>query len=216
MLRALVTGFEPFGSESINASHEAVRRLPARIGMLEITTAQLPTSYARCGAALQREIQRVEPAIVLCVGEAGERMALNIERVAINVRDARIADNDGAQPVDIPVVSGAPAAYFATLPVRAIHAALTAAGLPVVVSNSAGTFVCNHAFYALMHFTATAGAKLRGGFLHVPCWRSDPSATTSAAGNASMTLDEIVRGIGIVLEVSAAPAAAALSEPRRS
>ena len=152
-------------------------------------------------AALEREIRRVGPAIVLCVGEAGDRTALNIERIAVNVQDARIADNDGAQPVDLPVVSGAPAAYFATLPVRAIHAALTAAGLPAEISNSAGTFVCNHAFYALMHFAATTGNKLHGGFLHVPGWRSDATQNAGA-----MRLADIVRGIVIALEVSAAHA----------
>ena len=206
MPRALVTGFAPFGGATLNASHAAVSRLPARIGALEVLTAQLPTSYARCGAALTREIQRVDPAIVLCVGEAGERMALNIERVAVNVQDARIADNDGAQPIDVPVVIDAPVAYLATLPVRAIHAALTAARLPAVISNSAGTFVCNHAFYTLMHFVATSGVKLRGGFLHVPDWRHDPPAPTRGTGDAPMTLDDITRGIVITLEVSAARA----------
>ena len=195
-MHALVTGFEPFGGENVNASYEAVRRLPPRMGALDITTAQLPTSYARAGPALLREIERVKPAIVLCVGEAGERTDLNIERIAINVQDARLPDNDGAQPVDTPVVATAPAAYFATLPVRKIHAALTAAGLPSVISNSAGTFVCNHAFYTLMHFAATQRTGLRGGFLHVPCWRE--------AGGAVMPLDDIVRGITIALETAAA------------
>lgn len=195
-MRALVTGFEPFGGAGLNASYEAVRRLPPRLGALDIVTAQLPTSYARCGAALMREIGRTAPDIVLCVGEAGERTALNVERVAINMQDARIADNDGAQPVDAPVIAGAPAAYFATLPVRAIHAALVAAGLPAVVSNSAGTFVCNHLFYTLLHFAAAAGTKLRGGFLHVPCWRSDAAP--------AMTLEDIERGIRVALDAAAA------------
>ena len=122
------------------------------------------------------------------------RTELNIERIAINVQDARLADNDGAQPVDTPVIDAAAAAYFATLPVRKIHAALTAAGLLSVVSNSAGTFVCNHVFYTLLHFAATQSAELRGGFLHVPSWR--------AAGGAIMPLDDIVRGIVIALETS--------------
>ena len=120
-MRALVTAFEAFGGARANASSAAVTRLPARIGALDIVTAQLPTSYARSGAALIREIERVKPTLVLCVGEAGERHELNVERVAINVQDARLADNDGAQPIDVPVLKDAPAAYFATLPVRAIH-----------------------------------------------------------------------------------------------
>jgi len=194
-MRALVTGFEPFDGASLNASYEAVRRLPQRIGALDVTTAQLPTSYARAGSALLRETERTQADIVLCVGEGSERVELNIERIAINVQDARIPDNDGAQPVDTPVVDAAPAAYFARLPVRKIHAALTAAGLPSIISNSAGTFVCNHVFYTLMHFAATRSSGIRGGFLHVPCWREP--------GTAVMPLDDIVRGIAIALEVSA-------------
>ena len=207
-MRALVTGFEAFGGAGANASNAAVARLPARLGSLEIATAQLPTSYARSGATLVREIERVKPALVLCVGEAGERHELNVERIAINVQDARIADNDGAQPVDVPIVNGASAAYFATLPVRAIHAALLDARLPAMVSNSAGTFVCNHVFYTLMYCAATARAKFNAGFMHVPAWREQTSAATT---NAAMTLDDIVRGITIALEVSAAHASPPVS-----
>jgi len=202
-MRALVTGFEAFGGAGTNASFAAVARMPARIGALDIVSAQLPTSYARSGVALIREIERVQPALVLCVGEAGERTELNVERAAINMQDARIADNDGARPVDASIVDHAPAAYFATLPVRAIHNALISAHLPAALSNSAGTFVCNHVFYMLMHFAATTRAKLIGGFLHVPAWRENERAA------ATMTLDDIVRGIAIALEVSAA------SDPRR-
>jgi pyroglutamyl-peptidase len=198
-MRALVTGFDPFAGADANASYEAVRRLPPRIGGLDITTAQLPTSYARSGAALEREIARVRPAIVLCVGEAGERTALNIERVAINVQDARIRDNDGRQPLDAPVVAGGPAAYFATLPIRTIEEALRTAGLAVEISNSAGTFVCNHVFYTLMHFSTTSAAKFRAGFFHVPSLRGQ---TTGKTAVAPMTLDDIVRGIRIALETS--------------
>jgi pyroglutamyl-peptidase len=198
-MRALVTGFEPFDGATVNASYEAVRRLPSRSGGLDIITAQLPTSYARSGAALEREIARARPDIVLCAGEAGERMALNIERIAINLQDARIADNDGRQPVDMPVVAGGPAAYLATLPVRAIEEALRTAGLAVEISNSAGTFVCNHVFYTLMHFSTISAAKFRAGFLHVPSLRAQPMAN---AATPPMTLDDIVRGIRIALEVA--------------
>jgi pyroglutamyl-peptidase len=198
-MRALVTAFEAFGGARANASAAAVARLPARIGALAVVTAQLPTSYARSGAALIREIERIEPTLVLCVGEAGERHELNVERIAINVQDARLADNDGAQPIDVPVLKDAPAAYFATLPARAIHDALIAAHVPATVSNSAGTFVCNHVFYTLMHFAATAKPKISGGFLHVPAWRAD-------SASPAMTLDDIVRGITIALEISAAHA----------
>ena len=202
-MRALVTGFEPFGGDKINASYEAVRRLPDSIGLLDITKTLLPTSYARAGAALEQAIARASPDIVLCVGEASERPALNIERIAINVQDARIPDNDGAQPLDVPVVRGGPAAYFATLPIKAIEEALVAACLTAEISNSAGTFVCNHVFYSLLHLAARKDATFRGGFLHVPCLHK-PAMGDNAA--SPMALDSIVRGIRIALETTLATA----------
>jgi len=196
-MRVLVTGFDPFGGERVNASLEAVRRLPARIGALEIATATLPTSYSRSLPALEAAIARARPELVLCVGQAGERAALCVERVAVNVQDARIPDNDGAQPADTPVVAGGPAAYLATLPVRAAIAALHAEALPAELSMSAGTFVCNHVFYGLMHLAATRGHAFRGGFLHVPCLPQQ-----APAGAPTLALDEIVRGVRIVLETA--------------
>jgi pyroglutamyl-peptidase len=198
-MKALVTGFDPFGGERANASLEAVRRLPARIGKLEIVTAALPTSYARSIPALEAAIARAGPEIVLCVGEAGDRSLLSVERVAVNVQDARIPDNDGAQPVDTPVARGGPAAYLATLPVRAMVAALRAAELPAELSMSAGTFVCNHVFYGLMHLAAPQRRPFRGGFLHVPRLAEQ----ARGAGAPAMTLDDIVRGVEIVLEAAA-------------
>ena len=189
-MKALVTGFDPFGGARVNASLEAVKQLPARIGTLDIVTAELPTSYARSVPALKAAIADAKPGIVLCVGEAGDRPLLSVERVAVNLQDARIPDNDGAVPTDTPVVRGGPAAYFATLPVRAMVAALRAAELPAELSMSAGAFVCNHVFYGLMHIAARRRG-LRAGFLHVP----------SLAGDA-MTLEDIARGIEIVLEVA--------------
>src|SRR5688500_10755813 len=145
-MKVLVTGFEPFGGEALNASLEAVRRLPPRIGALDVETAELPTSYARALPALEAAIARSDPRIVLCVGQAADRSALCVERVAVNLQEARIPDNDGARPSDAPVVLGGPAAYLATLPVRAVVAALRAQELPAQLSMSAGTFVCNHVF----------------------------------------------------------------------
>ncbi len=204
-MRALLTAFEPFGGQSVNSSLEAVRRTAARIGALEIVMAELPTSFAHSLPVLEQAITRLRPGIVLCVGQARTRAALSVERVAINVQDARIADNDGAQPRDLPVVEGGPAAYFATLPVKTAVAALAAAGLPAEVSNSAGTFVCNHVFYGLMHFAASQKHSFRGGVLHVPRL---PLQITREPFAPSMALDDIVRGIAIVL-------AAAASQPTR-
>lgn len=196
-MKALVTGFDPFGGGRVNASLEAVRRLPARIGTLDIVTAELPTSYARSIPALKAAIKDARPGIVLSVGEAGERSLLSVERVAVNLQDARIADNDGTAPVDRPVVRGGPAAYFATLPVRKMVAGLRAAELPAELSISAGTFVCNHVFYGLMHLAAARKGTFRGGFLHVPCLTQDKGIDTR-----SMALDDIVRGIVICLEAA--------------
>lgn len=202
-MRALVTGFDPFGGEKVNASQEAVRRLSSRIGTLEIATATLPTSYARSLGVLADAVACTRPDIVLCVGQAGDRGALCLERVAVNLQDARIADNDGAQPVDTPVVADGPAAYFSTLPVKAAAARIQDAGLAVEVTNSAGTFVCNHVFYGLMHLAATGPLRFRGGFLHVPHL---PQQAAHEGDAPSMTADDIARGIAIVLEVAAAHA----------
>jgi pyroglutamyl-peptidase len=201
-VRALVTGFEPFGGEDTNASSEAVLHLPPRIGGIEIATAILPTSYARSIAELGAAIARTRPRIVLCVGQAGDRAALNVERVAINVQDATLADNDGAQPVDQPIVAGGPPACFATLPIKKAVAALQAAGLAAQLSNSAGTFVCNHVFYGLMRLAARRRHRFKAGFLHVP----PLPIQTQAGGGPSMALEDIVRGIEVILRISAAEA----------
>ena len=199
-MKALVTGFEPFGGESVNASLEAVQRLPSRIGALEITTAGLPTSYARSLPALEAAIARVKPDIVLCVGQSGERAALCVKRVAVNLQDAEQADNDGVRLVDTPVIAGGPAAYLATLPVRAAVAGLRAAQLPAQLSMSAGTFVCNHVFYGLMHLAAADRRRFRAGFLHVP--RLPQQAP--GPGAACLPLEDVVRGVVVVLEAAAA------------
>ena len=203
-MKALVTGFEPFGGDLVNPALEALRLLPPRLGALELATRVVPAVFGRSAEALADAIGATTPDIVLCVGLAGGRAALSLERVAINIDDARIADNSGRQPIDRPVVAGGPAAYFATLPIKAAVAALRDAGLPATLSNSAGTFVCNHLFYGLMHLAATRHKGLRGGFLHVPYLPSQAADhANSIWGAPSMALADIVRGIEIVLTVAA-------------
>lgn len=175
--------------------------MPDRIGDLEIRVAELPTSYARSAAVLEAALADSLPDIVLCIGQAGGRAELSLERVAINVQDARIGDNDGAQPIDQPVVPGGPSAHFGTLPLKACVANLRRAGLPAAVSNTAGTFVCNHIFYALMDRLQRSGSATRGGFLHIPYL---PEQTARVGGGPSMALGDIVRGVEIVLTTSAA------------
>ena len=200
-MKALVTGFEPFGGDSVNPSCEALALLPAHIGELAIETEMLPCRFGAAISMLEAAISARAPDVVLSVGLAGGRSELSLERVAINVDDARIADNGGAQPVDRPIVLEGPAAYFATLPIKAAVAAMREAGLPAAVSNSAGTFVCNHIFYGLMHLTATRFPATRAGLLHVPYL---PSQAARLPGTPSMALDQIVRGIEIILAVTAA------------
>lgn len=199
-MKALVTGFDAFGGEAVNPSSLAVGRLKKRIGGVVVHTAELPTSYAHSAKVLRAAIEKVKPDIVLCVGQAGGRTELSLERVAINVQDARIRDNDGKQPIDRPVVKDGPAAHFSTLPIKACVAAMRKAGLPAAVSNTAGTFVCNHIFYALMDIAAGHPIPMRGGFLHIPYV---PEQAARLGGAPSMALGDMVRGIEIILEVSA-------------
>ncbi|HEV8691890.1 MAG TPA: pyroglutamyl-peptidase I [Ideonella sp.] len=195
----LLTGFEPFGGEAINPSWEVARALHgAQVGESRVVALQLPCRFGEAGAALQSAIERHRPAWVLALGQAAGRSDFSIERIAINVDDARIADNAEARPIDQPVVEGGPAAYFATLPIKAMVAGLRAAGLPASVSNSAGTFVCNHVFYALMHELRGAPA-VRAGFMHLPLL---PEQAARQAGQASMPLNLMVSGVQEALRIA--------------
>jgi len=188
----LVTGFEPFGGEDVNPSWEICRQLPAAIGRARIERLRVPTQFRRAIQAVAAEIERLEPALVILLGQAGGRAPISVERVAINVDDARIPDNAGAQPVDEPVAPGGPAAYFATVPVKAMAAAIREAGVPAEVSNSAGTFVCNHLFYVVLHFLAVSGRPARAGFIHVP-WLD--SQAVARPDEPAMALATMVRGV---------------------
>lgn len=162
MKRVLVTGFEPFGGERTNPSFDAVRLLDG------VVAVELPCTFAGALPALRTAIDEHEPDLVLCVGQAGGRAAVTVEKVAVNLAEARIPDNAGAQPSDEPVVEGGPAAYFAHLPVKAMVQAARSCGVPAQVSYTAGTFVCNQVAYGLAHLIETERPGLRGGFVHVP------------------------------------------------
>jgi pyroglutamyl-peptidase len=149
---------------------------------------------------LRAAIDEAKPDLVLCVGLAGGRSELCLERVGINVQDARIPDNDASQPIDVPVVKGGPAAHFTTLPIKACVAEMRKAGLPAAVSNTAGTFVCNHILYALMDMAAQARRPFRGGFLHVP---NVPEMLAASSTAPSVPVESIVKGIEIIVAVSA-------------
>lgn len=166
-MRILVTGFEPFGGQSLNPSWEVARALHGTlVDGAQVTAVQLPCVFADALPALQEALARHRPDIVLALGQAEGRCDFSVERVAINVMDARIPDNSGEQPIDVPVIAGGPAAYFSTLPIKSLVAGLKAAGFAASVSQTAGTFVCNQVFYALQH--ALAGQGVHSGFVHLP------------------------------------------------
>lgn len=166
-MRILVTGFEPFGGQSLNPSWEVARALHGlQLQGARVVAVQLPCVFAQALPALQQALAQHTPDIVLALGQAEGRCDLSVERIAINVMDARIPDNAGAQPIDVPVIAGGPASYFSTLPIKSLVAGLRASGFPASVSQTAGTFVCNQVFYALQH--TLAGQGVHSGFVHLP------------------------------------------------
>lgn len=166
-MRILVTGFEPFGGQSLNPSWEVARALHGlQLQGAQVVAVQLPCVFAQALPALQQALAQHTPDIVLALGQAEGRCDLSVERIAINVMDARIPDNAGAQPIDVPVIAGGPASYLSTLPIKSLVAGLRAAGFPASVSQTAGTFVCNQVFYALQH--TLAGQGVHSGFVHLP------------------------------------------------
>ena len=193
----LLTGFEPFGGDALNPSGLVCRALHGqRVAQATVHAVELPCVFGRALQTLDEALAATSPVLVLALGLAAGRGEISVERVAINVDDARIPDNAGAQPVDMPVIEGGPAAWFSTLPVKAIVTALRQAGLPVAVSQTAGTFVCNHVFYGLQH--RLAGSGVRSGFVHVPLL--DVQAH-GHPGLPTLSLQEMVRGVRIALEV---------------
>jgi pyroglutamyl-peptidase len=188
----LLTGFEPFGDDPDNPSWEAVRRLHGRVvAGHRVVAVRLPVAFGSSLRVLRGAIRETRPALVLCVGLAGGRAQLSLERIAINVDDARIPDNAGQQPVDAPIIEGGPAAYFSTLPLKAMLLALRESGIPAEVSQSAGTYVCNHVFYGLMHALRTRPA-VRAGFVHIPY---APEQAARHPGAPSLATDTVVKGL---------------------
>jgi len=186
-LKILITGFEPFGGETENPSWAAAQLLDGcPLHGCEIASIQLPCVFSQALVELERALKRHQPQIVLALGQADGRSDLSIERVGINVCDARIADNEGAQPVDEPVIENGPAAYFSTLPIKKMVATLKAHGFPASVSHTAGTFVCNQVFYGLQHMLS--GQNVLSGFIHVPLLPSQaakrlgPTLSSMSAG----------------------------------
>ena len=192
-MKLLLTAFDPFGGSHINPALEAVKLVPDRIGDVEIIKLEVPTVFRKSVELVAAKMAEVKPDVVLSIGQAGGRYELTPERVAINLDDARIPDNEGNQPIDSVIFEDGAPAYFSSLPIKAMVAGIREAGLPASVSNTAGTFVCNHLMYGVLYHIAKNHPGVRGGFMHVPFV---PGQTVNLSAPApSMCERDIARGI---------------------
>lgn len=200
-MKILVTGFDPFGGESVNPAYEAVKLLPDVIGGAEIFKLEIPTVFSLSGPAVEEGIRKYQPDVVICVGQAGGRASISVEKVAINFVDARIPDNNGEQPLDEPLQADGPAAYFATLPVKAMVQHVKEAGLPCYLSFTAGTYVCNSIMYNVLYMCEKRYPGIRAGFIHVPyaCGQVIDKANTTP----SMPLETIAKSLEYAIEAVA-------------
>ena len=200
-MKILVTGFDPFGGESVNPAYEAVKLLPDVIGGAEIFKLEIPTVFSLSGPAVEEGIRKYQPDVVICVGQAGGRASISVEKVAINFVDARIPDNNGEQPLDEPLQADGPAAYFATLPVKAMGQHVKEAGLPCYLSFTAGTYVCNSIMYNVLYMCEKRYPGIRAGFIHVPyaCGQVIDKANTTP----SMPLETIAKSLEYAIEAVA-------------
>lgn len=189
MKKLLITGFDPFGGADINPAWEAVQLLPDRIGDYTLEKLQIPTVFGKGADMVLEAATALQPDIILCIGQAGGRSAVTPERIAVNIRDARIPDNEGNQPVGERVIPDGPAAYFATIDVMAAANAALAQGFPATVSNSAGAFVCNDVFYTLLH--TFHGTATRVGFIHVP-WLPEQGTPSLPLAQTAGALEAII------------------------
>ena len=200
MRKILLTGFAPFAAETTNPSWDAVVALDGKmVDGAQIFSVQLPCEFDVSLQVLEQAIEQHQPELVLSLGQAGGRVDITVERVAINVNDARIADNAGQQPIDTPIAQTGPVGYFSSLPIKAIVEALRAQGIPASVSHTAGTYVCNHVFYGLMHLLPNYPSIKRAGFVHVPY---APQQATAHPGAASMAVTTMTEAIRVMLETS--------------
>ena len=192
-MKIIVTGFDPFGGETINPSIECVKALPEIEGV-ELIRLELPTVFKESAKRLNEVINDVKPDAVLSVGQAGGRPGITMERIAINVDDARIPDNISQQPIDETIQTEGEAAYFTTLPIKRIVKAIREAGISAEVSNSAGTFVCNHIMYQALFAATKADKPFKAGFMHIPFI---PEQTTD---KPSLPLEESTKALQIAIE----------------
>ncbi|MCL2392010.1 MAG: pyroglutamyl-peptidase I [Oscillospiraceae bacterium] len=167
-MKILISGFDPFGGEAINPAFEAVKLLPRKIGGADISIVEVPTVFRKCAEVLKAAIDEIKPDAVLCIGQAGGRSVISVEKVAINLQEARIADNEKNQPIGETIKEDGPAAYFATLPVKVMVNKIKEEKIPSSISYTAGTYVCNDIMYHLLYMIDKEYPNIRGGFIHVP------------------------------------------------
>ncbi len=191
-MKILVTGFDPFGDDIINPAIEAVKKLPDTIDGVEIIKLEIPTVFHKSADVVAEAIEKEKPAYVLNIGQAGGRFEMTPERVAINLDDARIPDNEENQPIDVAIVEAGANAYFSQLPIKAMVDYMKKENIPASVSNSAGTFVCNHIMYHSLYMTNTKYPEVKAGFMHIPFL---PEQVIQRPNTPSMSLDNIVQGI---------------------
>ena len=195
--KILITGFDPFGGEKINPALEAIKQLPNKIGDVIIAKCEIPTVFGKSTNVLLAAVEKEQPDAVLCIGQAGGRPNITVERVAINCDDANIKDNEDNQPIDSIIATDGPVAYFATIPIKTMVQDMLAAGIPAAVSNTAGTFVCNHIMYSVLHYAAQNCPNMIAGFVHIPYL---PQQTTD---KPSMSLDYILKGLECMVKTIA-------------
>jgi pyroglutamyl-peptidase len=200
-MKILITGFEPFGGESVNPSWEAVRHLPDTVADAEVIKLQIPTVFGRSAEVVHDAILEHDPDVIVSVGQAGGRFLVCPERVAINIDDGRIPDNDGKQPIDTPIHADGQPAYFSSLPVKAMVTAMKNAGVPAAVSNTAGTYVCNHVMYQVLYMIDREFRGKRGGFIHVPY---TPQQVVDKPGQPALAVTDmtaaLAAGLGAIVE----------------
>ena len=197
-MKVLITGFDPFGGESVNPAYEAVKLLPDTIYDAQVIKAEIPTVYGKAGATVEALIEENHPDIVICVGQAGGRAKITIEKVAINLAEASIKDNEGNQPMDQPIKQDGANAYFTNSPCKAVVEALNLEDIPAGISYTAGTFVCNDVMYQLLYLIDRKYHTIRGGFIHVPY--ADEQVSNKAEGTPSMSIKMIARGLEIAIQ----------------
>ncbi|TJX62590.1 pyroglutamyl-peptidase I [Soehngenia saccharolytica] len=198
-MKVLITGFDPFGGEKVNPAFEAVKRLEDKIAGAQVIKVEIPTVFRKSIEILDKKIEEEKPDVVICVGQAGGRFDMTVERVAINISDASIEDNEGNKPIDETIFEDGENAYFSSLPIKSIVSNIRNEKIPASVSNTAGTYVCNHIMYGLLYLIDKKYKNIRGGFIHVPYL---PEQAVDKRSTPSMNINDIVTALTVAIKTT--------------